>query len=100
MADSWSRSVFSEMVSDVGWDPETEEILVTFKKGGKTAAYKGFDEGKAVEIGIRLDDFVGDAPQDAINGRGIEDDYGTGWRWRGGLLLWHFVSLATSQDRG
>ena len=50
MTDSWSRSVFSEMVSDVGWDPETEEILVTFKKGGKTAAYKGFDEGTAEQL--------------------------------------------------
>jgi hypothetical protein len=43
----WSKSVFSEMVSEVGWDPDTEELTVTFKKNGKTAAYKGFDEGTA-----------------------------------------------------
>ena len=46
----WMKSVFSEMVSEVGWDPETEEILVTFKKKGRTAAYKGFDEGVAERL--------------------------------------------------
>jgi hypothetical protein len=50
MADSWSKSVFSEMVSEVGWDPDNEELLVTFKKNGKTAAYKGFDEGTAEQL--------------------------------------------------
>ena len=40
----WNQTVFSEMVSSVGWDDTTEELLVTFKKNGKTAAYKGFDE--------------------------------------------------------
>lgn len=38
------------MVSEVGWDDETQELLVTFKKKGRTAAYKGFDEGKALEL--------------------------------------------------
>lgn len=47
---SWMKSVFSDMVSEVGWDPETEEILVRFKKNGKTAAYKGFDEGTAEQL--------------------------------------------------
>ena len=46
----WMKSVFSEMVSEVGWDPETQEILVTFKKKGRTAAYKGFDEGDAERL--------------------------------------------------
>jgi len=46
----WMKSVFSEMVSEVGWDPETEEILVKFKKKGRTAAYKGFDEGVAERL--------------------------------------------------
>lgn len=43
----WSKSVLSDMVSEVGWDPDTEELIVRFKKNGKTAAYKGFDEGTA-----------------------------------------------------
>ena len=47
---AWSKSVFSSMVSEVGWDESTEEILVTFAKNGKTAAYKGFDEGKAMDL--------------------------------------------------
>jgi len=47
---SWTKSVFSSMISEVGWDDETEELLVTFAKKGKTAAYKGFDEGKAEQL--------------------------------------------------
>jgi KTSC domain len=44
---SWSKQVFSEMISEVGWDDENQELLVTFLKKGRTAAYKGFDEGTA-----------------------------------------------------
>lgn len=47
MADAWMKPVFSEMISEVGWEPDTEELIVRFKKNGKTAAYKGFDEGTA-----------------------------------------------------
>jgi hypothetical protein len=43
----WSKQVFSEMISEVGWDDENQELLVTFLKKGRTAAYKGFDEGTA-----------------------------------------------------
>lgn len=43
----WMKPVLSSMISEVGWDPETEELLVVFAKKGKTAAYKGFDEGTA-----------------------------------------------------
>ncbi len=51
MADgSWMKSVFSDMVAEVGWDPEQQELLVRFKKNGKTAAYKGFDEGTAEQL--------------------------------------------------
>ena len=46
----WMKSVLSEMVSEVGWDDETNEVLVRFKKGGKVAAYKGFDEGTADQL--------------------------------------------------
>ncbi len=47
---SWSKSVISDMVDSVGWDAETEEVLVTFRKKGRTAAYKGFDEGTAESL--------------------------------------------------
>ena len=50
MAEAWMKSVLSDMVAEVGWDPDTEELLVRFKKNNKTAAYKGFDEGKADEL--------------------------------------------------
>ena len=47
---AWSKAVLSEMVSEVGWNEETQELLVTFKKKGRTAAYKGFDEGVATSL--------------------------------------------------
>jgi hypothetical protein len=47
---SWTKDVYSSMVSHVGWDSETNELLVTWAKSGKTSAYGGFDEGKAVEL--------------------------------------------------
>jgi hypothetical protein len=46
----WSKPVLSEMISEVGWDNATEELLVTFIKKGRTAAYKGFDEGTAEQL--------------------------------------------------
>ncbi len=46
----WMKPVFSSMVSEVGWDSETEELLVKFAKNGKTAAYKGADEGLAIQL--------------------------------------------------
>ncbi len=51
---SWSKSVFSEMISEVGWDSETEELTVTFLKKGRMAAYKGFDEGTAERLSKAL----------------------------------------------
>lgn len=50
MADGWMKPVLSEMVAEVGWDPDNEELLVRFKKNGKTVAYKGFDEGTADQL--------------------------------------------------
>ena len=47
---AWSKPVLSDMVSEVGWNDETNELLVTFKKKGRTAAYKGFDEGTADQL--------------------------------------------------
>ena len=47
---SWMRPVFSSMVSEVGWDSDTSELLVTWAKSGRTSAYSGFDEGKAMEL--------------------------------------------------
>jgi len=47
---AWTKSVLSEMISEVGWDDQTNEVLVTFKKKGRTAAYTGFDEGTADQL--------------------------------------------------
>jgi hypothetical protein len=46
----WMKPVLSSMVSEVGYDTETEELLVKFAKSGKTAAYKGASEGLAMEL--------------------------------------------------
>jgi hypothetical protein len=47
---SWTRDVYSSMVSSVGWDSDTNEILVRWAKSGKVSAYGGFDEAKALEL--------------------------------------------------
>lgn len=47
---SWMRSVFSSMVSEVGWDSDTGELLVKWAKSGRVSAYAGFDEAKALEL--------------------------------------------------
>jgi len=44
---SWSRSVFSSNVSEVGYDSETQELLITWLKSGKTSAYAGVPEDVA-----------------------------------------------------
>jgi hypothetical protein len=47
---SWSKSVYSEMVSDVGYDTDTGELLVTFKRNGRTAAYADVPEAVAEKL--------------------------------------------------
>ncbi len=46
---SWSKPVFSKMINEVGWDSETQEMIVTFKNGRK-AAYAGASEHMADEL--------------------------------------------------
>jgi len=36
---SWSRSVYSSNVSEVGYDSDTEELSITWLKSGKVSAY-------------------------------------------------------------
>ena len=47
---SWMKDVYSSMVSQVGWDDSTNELLVKWSKSGKVSAYSGFDEAKAYEL--------------------------------------------------
>jgi hypothetical protein len=44
---SWSRAVYSSNVSEVGYDSDTQELLVTWLKSGKTSAYAGVTEDVA-----------------------------------------------------
>jgi KTSC domain len=44
---SWSRMVSSEMATEVGYDSDTGEMLVTWKKTGKVTAYAGVPEDVA-----------------------------------------------------
>ena len=46
---SWSKSVFSSNVSEIGYDDETQELLVTWKNGRKSA-YAGVPEGLADQV--------------------------------------------------
>lgn len=45
---SWSRNVFSSHVSEIGWDEESESMIVTWKNG-KRSAYVGVSEATALE---------------------------------------------------
>lgn len=46
---SWTQQVYSEMATEVGYDTENQELLVTWKNG-RTTAYKGVPEEKALEL--------------------------------------------------
>ena len=46
---SWSKAVYSTMVSEIGYDDDTKEMLVTWAKSGKISAYKDVPEDVAVE---------------------------------------------------
>jgi hypothetical protein len=41
------RSVISDNVSDIGYDDETGELHVVWKKSGKTSVYSGVPAGVA-----------------------------------------------------
>jgi hypothetical protein len=43
---SWMKSVFSSSVSEVGYDPDTGELLVRWNNG-RTSAYAGVSEDEA-----------------------------------------------------
>jgi len=46
---SWSQNVFSSNVSEVGYDSDTSELLVTWQSG-KQSAYKGVPEDVALRL--------------------------------------------------
>lgn len=56
---AWERNVFSSNVQAVGYDDESEELLVTWKNG-KVSAYQGVPEetadalAKAPSVGTML----------------------------------------------
>ncbi len=45
---SWSKSVFSSVATDIAYDDETAELLVTWKNG-RVSAYQGVPEEVAVQ---------------------------------------------------
>ena len=46
---SWSRPVFSSMVQEVGYDDQTQDLLITWTNG-KRSAYSGVPEDLAIEL--------------------------------------------------
>lgn len=44
---SWSKSVFSSVAVEIGYDSESQEMLVTWKNG-RVSAYAGVPEDVAV----------------------------------------------------
>lgn len=47
---SWTKAVYSSMVSEVSWDEKTGEMIVTWARSGKRSAYKGVTEDLAIEV--------------------------------------------------
>lgn len=47
---SWSRPVFSSMVSEVGYNTDTQELIITWAKSGKQSAYADVPEEVAEEL--------------------------------------------------
>lgn len=45
----WSRQVYSSNVAEVGYDPETKELLITWTKG-KRSIYSGVPEELAEQL--------------------------------------------------
>ena len=43
---SWSKSVYSKMVQEVGYDPDTGDLLITWNNG-RRSAYSGVPEDVA-----------------------------------------------------
>lgn len=46
----WSKSVFSSMVSEIGYDDEKQELIVTWAKSGRRSIYSGVDEETATQL--------------------------------------------------
>ena len=46
---AWTKSVYSSMVSEVGYDPETKELSITWTRG-KRSIYSGVPEELAVDL--------------------------------------------------
>lgn len=46
---TWMRPVYSTMVSEVGYDADTNELLVVFRNG-RMCAYEGVTEEKALDL--------------------------------------------------
>ncbi len=46
---SWSKAVYSSHVTEVGYDEDTQELLVTWSNG-RVSAYAGVPEATALEL--------------------------------------------------
>jgi KTSC domain len=47
---SWSQSVFSSMASEIAYDSDTNELLVTWARSGRVSAYQGVPEDVALRL--------------------------------------------------
>ncbi len=47
---TWWKDVYSSNASRVGYDDESQSLLVKWAKGGKTSAYQGVPEEVAYQV--------------------------------------------------
>jgi len=49
MAETWVKDVYSSNLASVGYDAEAQEMIVTFRKGGRYA-YPNVTEEQALQL--------------------------------------------------
>ena len=49
MPATWTKAVYSTMVSEIGWDQDTKDLLVTWSNG-RQSAYADVPEDVAVSL--------------------------------------------------
>lgn len=49
MSVTWTKDVYSSNLASVGYDAEAQEMIVTFRKGGRYA-YPGVTEEQALQL--------------------------------------------------
>ena len=51
MSEAWNKPVFSDMAQEIAYDPDNQEMIVTWKNG-RRSAYQGVSEELAMQVAL------------------------------------------------